>query len=152
MFRAIIRAIREDSERVSHWAILATCFLSFFALAISCASYKNTEKWNDENAYVSIVQSRIETCISLSRHHYDIKSDSNIETDKNRRETTNRERGDKAAGMARALTLCLADHAEINGLKECVRDVNKHPSFQVHDILSSDGEKKLPTGKDNLIC
>lgn len=139
----------ENAERVSHWAIAGT---SILALVVSLISYKNTEKWNEGNIYISIVQSRIETCMGLSRHHYDIKSDSNIETDKGRRETTNRDRGDKAVGMARALTLCLAKHIEIEGIKKCVQDVNKRPNFLVHDILSSGQELEPPTGNDHLIC
>jgi cell division protein FtsB len=120
-------------------------------------SYQDTSKQNSESQYLSIINTRIQTCTSLSNYHRETLSKIR-ESDPPRKSIEGKEissievRGSKAADLSRALSLCLAEHTNVDTIKQCVDVANKKLAHLVYDDISPVPDTNPPTGGNVLAC
>jgi hypothetical protein len=110
------------------------------------------EELNRETIYVTTLNTRISTCTTLSEFHKGLGSAPGPITDLKKPVSAPSERSDRAASLARALTLCLADFSTVAKLRQCVADANGKDEHKVHDVVTPGTNSLPPKGGNILVC
>jgi len=121
--------------RMETWELVVSVISAVIALAAAIfawLTWQTAEEQSNRNMIISAVQSRVNSCIVLSRHHYEITNQHKI--------------ADVFADTSRALSLCLVelDHVDDDSFKKfenCVRRANDNDEHKLHKL-----EPKYGTG------
>lgn len=130
----------------------AAALAALASAVVSVRACQLAEEANRDNTYTAAVSTRIVTCTALSEFSKDRPSAPPELTDQNKSVAPPAERSDKAANLARALSLCLADSPSTAALRTCVADRNSSPNYKVHDKLEVGTGQGRPKGADILVC
>ena len=108
-------------------AAVAAGFSAWFAWdALGVATVQTRQ-----SAMIAAIQSRVDSCAVLARHHYEI--------------TDQRAVADVFANTSRALTLCLvsvdsAKEGNFDNISACIQSVNKDGKYNLLDLDASYGD------------
>jgi hypothetical protein len=143
---------KEDNMKTETKVAIFALVITLGAGYISYLSWKDSTRLTENSIYLSIINTRIQTCTNLSNYHKGSGIDLPVITDQGKKVSTATDRGIKEANLARALTLCLVNVEKIDEIKTCVGKANINPSHKVHDEVGDKDSNSIPKGIDILAC
>lgn len=122
------------TEQMENWkpgAAVASGVGAIAAAIFAACTWSSAEQQTNRNMTIAAVQGRIDACVTLSRHHYEVTNQRNI--------------ADVFVNTSRALSLCLieldyVDDESFKNFQSCVQKVNESDGSRLNNVESSFGD------------
>lgn len=137
---------------MKHLIEIAACAAGFISTTVAVLAWLDARQLNQDTIFVTALNTRINTCTSLSNYHRGLGSSQQLATDKRILVSSTEVRSEREADLARALNLCLIEFKSIEQVKLCVGEVNAREDHLVHDMIELGINGDPPKGANILAC